>query len=289
MSPTYEVRVDGHLDAHWSARLAGLVIRHHPDGTTTLTGPIADQSQLHGVLNGLRDLAAPLLSVDSSGTRSVESRGTLSVESRGAAATAPPDPLGRVAWPRTTDRLTIRRAVRADADATFAFRRREEVGRWLTELPSDPARYRRTFADPQHLATTLVIEQGGRVVGDLMLRVEDAWTQAEAAPHGRGLQAELAWVLDPAHSGRGYATEAVRELLRVSFEDLRLHRVVATCFADNEPSWRLMDRVGLRRELHARADALHRTGRWLDTYGYALTAPEWASAIRTPLRRNVFR
>ena len=268
MSTTYEVRVDGHLDAHWSARLAGLVIRHHPDGTTTLTGPIADQSQLHGVLNGLRDLAAPLLSVDSPGA--------LSVDSRGAAAPAPPDPLSCVAWPRAPDPRTIRRAAPADADATFAFRRREEVGRWLTELPSDRTRYRTTFADPRHLATTLVIEHGGRVVGDLMLRVEDAWTQKEAEPQGRGLQAELAWVLDPAHRGRGFATEAVRELLRVSFEDLRLHRVVATCFSDNEPSWRLMDRVGLRRELHARADALHRTGRWMDTYGYALTAPEWA-------------
>ncbi|OLP47063.1 GNAT family N-acetyltransferase, partial [Salmonella enterica subsp. enterica serovar Javiana] len=144
-------------------------------------------------------------------------------------------------------------------------------------LPVDRGSYCRTFEDPQRLAGTLVVESAGQVIGDLMLRVEDAWVQKEAEPHGRGRQAELGWVLDPAHTGHGYATEAVRELLRVCFDDLRLHRVVATCFALNEPSWRLMERVGLRRELHARADALHRSGEWMDTYGYALTAPEWAA------------
>lgn len=255
---TVEIRVEGHLDPHWSTRLGGLGVRHHPDGTTALTGPLPDQSALHGVLTSLRDLGAPLLSVDSA---------------PGARPAA--DPLGGVTWPRTTDRLTIRRAVEGDADATFRFRRREEVARWLTELPTDPVRYRRTFTDPGRLAATLVIESDGQVVGDLMLRVEDAWAQEEVRPVAHHTQAELAWVLDPAHTGKGFATEAVRELLHVSFDELGLHRVVAVCFADNERSWRLMERVGLRRELHARADALHRSGEWMDTFGYAVTAAEW--------------
>jgi hypothetical protein len=58
---TYTIRVAGHLDAHWSPRLADLTIAHHPDGTSTLTGRLADQAQLHGVLAGLRDLGAVLL------------------------------------------------------------------------------------------------------------------------------------------------------------------------------------------------------------------------------------
>jgi RimJ/RimL family protein N-acetyltransferase len=265
MSTTYEIRIDGHLDPRWSPRLGGLTITHRPDGTTALTGPLPDQSALHGVLTGLRDLAAPLVSIDI------------------APLPQPPatDPLSRVPWPRTTDRLTIRRAVTDDADATFAFRRREEVARWLTELPIDPVRYRGTFIEPQRLATTLIIERSGTVIGDLMLRVEDAWTQSEVAPHGKGRQAELAWVLNPAHTGHGYATEAVRELLRLCFEDLELHRVVASCFAANTPSWRLMERIGLRREVHARADALHRSDQWMDTFGYALTAPEWKPSVAT--------
>jgi RimJ/RimL family protein N-acetyltransferase len=244
MSTVYRLRIDGHLDTHWSTRLPGLAIEHQPDGTSTLIGPIADQAQLHGVLTTLRDLAVPLLSVDTPPT------------------TPAPDPLNGLFWPRTTDRLVIRRALRTDADATFAFRRREDVARWLTQLPTDRDDYRTTFQDRDRLATTLIIERDGAVIGDLMLRVEDAWSQKEAEPNGHGLQAELAWVLDPAHTRQGYATEAVHELLRLCFDDLKLHRVVATCFADNEPSWRLMHRVGLRPELHARADALHRSGEW---------------------------
>jgi len=58
---SYTIRVGGHLDQHWSPRLADLAITHHHDGTTTLTGPLADQAQLHGVLAGLRDIGAELL------------------------------------------------------------------------------------------------------------------------------------------------------------------------------------------------------------------------------------
>ena len=63
MTSMYEVRVAGHLDAHWSSWLDHLVVGHHDDGTSTLTGPIADQAQLHGLLAGLRDIGAPLLAV----------------------------------------------------------------------------------------------------------------------------------------------------------------------------------------------------------------------------------
>jgi RimJ/RimL family protein N-acetyltransferase len=108
-----------------------------------------------------------------------------------------------------------------------------------------------------------------------MLRVEDAWAQAEVAGQARDTQAELGWVLDPAYTGHGYATEAVRELLRYCFQDLGVHRVTANCFLDNHTSWRLMERVGMRRELHAVRDSLHRTGQWLDTVAYAILEEEW--------------
>ena len=66
---TYEIRVQGHLDDHWSDRLCGLVVTRNADGTTTLTGEVADQAQLYGVLAGLRDIGATLLSVGVSPAR----------------------------------------------------------------------------------------------------------------------------------------------------------------------------------------------------------------------------
>jgi RimJ/RimL family protein N-acetyltransferase len=135
--------------------------------------------------------------------------------------------------------------------------------------------YRTQFEAPEAMAKTIVIELDGEVVGDLMLAVDDAWAQAEVAEQAKGVQAELGWSLHPDHAGHGYATEAVRELIRLCFEDLGLRRVVANCFADNEASWRLMERVGMRREQHTVRDSLHRSGEWLDGMSYALLADEW--------------
>ena len=193
-----------------------------------------------------------------------------------------PQDLSGVDWPVRTARLSIRPAAPDDVDATWAFRQLSEVSEWVTHAFADRAAYAEMFLAPERLASTLVIELAGEVIGDLMLRIEDAWAQHEVADEGRGVQAELGWVLAPEHAGHGYATEAVRELLRICFEDLGLRRVTALCFADNEPSWRLMERVGMRREEHNVRDSRHRTRGWLDGYGYALLADEWRAARDAP-------
>jgi RimJ/RimL family protein N-acetyltransferase len=185
-----------------------------------------------------------------------------------------------VPWPLTTDRLRVRPATPEDAPAVWRYRRLPEVGRWLTALPTDEAAFAAQLAEPDRLRVTLVVEHDGAVVGDLMLRVEDAWGQAEVADQVKGTQAEIGWAFDPAAQGSGFATEAVRRLLDACFADLGLRRVTAVCFADNAPSWRLMERVGMRREGAFRADSLHRDGRWLDSYAYGLLREEWVTAAR---------
>ena len=82
--------------------------------------------------------------------------------------------------------------------------------------------------------------------------------------------AEIGYVFDPEYAGQGFATEAVRALLRIAFDGVGVRRVIAQCFADNEPSWRLMERLGMRREEHSVKDELHRSGEWLDAMMYAL-------------------
>jgi RimJ/RimL family protein N-acetyltransferase len=182
--------------------------------------------------------------------------------------------LDSIAWPVRTKRLEIRRATKQDAEATWRFRKLEGVSRWLTAAPRTLEDYRAHFEDPKRLAKTLVIELDGEVIGDLMLEVQDGWAQAEVADQARGVQAELGWVLHPDYAGHGYATEAVRELIRLCFTELGLRRVTASCFADNTASWRLMERVGMRRELYTVRESLHRSGEWLDGMTYALLADE---------------
>jgi RimJ/RimL family protein N-acetyltransferase len=184
-------------------------------------------------------------------------------------------PLDGVGWPVCTPRLSLRRATAADLGPTWRYRRIEAVSRWLIRAPRTVEDYRVQFEAPESLAKTLVVELHGEVIGDLMVAVEDGWAQTEVAEQARGVQAELGWVLHPEHAGRGYASEAVRELIRLCFAELGLRRVTANCFADNEASWRLMERVGMRREIHTVRESLHRSGRWLDGLGYALLADEW--------------
>ncbi len=59
----YVLRVSGHLDPHWEPSFGGLVLAHDPDGTTTLTGAVADQAELHGILTRIRDLGVTLISL----------------------------------------------------------------------------------------------------------------------------------------------------------------------------------------------------------------------------------
>lgn len=189
--------------------------------------------------------------------------------------------LSAVPWPVRTERLAIRPATPDDVDATWAFRREPSVSEWLSTRIEDRDEYAAVFLGEDRLATTLVVEMDGEVVGDLMLRIESPWSQTEVAERAKGTQAELGWVVAPSYAGRGIATEAVTALLGICFEHLGLRRVTALCFADNTASWKLMERVGMRREEYNVRDSLHRDRGWLDGMGYALLADEWRSARST--------
>ena len=60
----YEIRVHGVLDGSWSVWLGGLEVRPLDSGETVLAGPVRDQAALHGLLNKIRDLGLPLLSLE---------------------------------------------------------------------------------------------------------------------------------------------------------------------------------------------------------------------------------
>jgi hypothetical protein len=59
----YQIRVRGHLACEWTDWFEGLTISLEENGDTLLTGPVADQAALHGLLKKVRDLGLPLVSV----------------------------------------------------------------------------------------------------------------------------------------------------------------------------------------------------------------------------------
>jgi hypothetical protein len=64
MNSVFEIRLQGHLDDRWAEWFDGLTIIPQPDGTTILTGPVADQAALQGLLRRIADLGMTLLSVN---------------------------------------------------------------------------------------------------------------------------------------------------------------------------------------------------------------------------------
>jgi RimJ/RimL family protein N-acetyltransferase len=169
-----------------------------------------------------------------------------------------------------------------DLEAVWHIRRLPDVGQWMTSASADRDEFAATYLKPERLAKTLLIERESVVLGDMMLSIEDAWAQTEVTDRARGVQAELGWVIAPAYSGQGLATEAAAALLRICFQQLDLRRAFAQCFAANVPSWRVMEKLGMRREQHTVRESLHRSGEWMDGLMYAILADEWRDRAAQP-------
>ena len=177
-------------------------------------------------------------------------------------------------WPRRTERLLLRPPTGADLDVVLGWRNHREVTRWLlhTEVEAESFRqsWRRAATDPlDHSAVALA---DGLVVGTLSLTVHDGMGQGPSAV--RGCEGQLGYLVDPAHHGRGHATEIARAGLDLAFGDLGLRRVTAGCFADNVASWRVLEKVGMRREQHGVRDSWHAELGWVDGFTYAVLADE---------------
>jgi len=67
----------------------------------------------------------------------------------------------------------------------------------------------------------------------------------------------------------------VRAMLEIAFDDVGLHRVTGSCFADNTGSWRVMEKAGMRREQHGVQDSWHAEHGWVDGCTYAILRSEW--------------
>ncbi len=91
---------------------------------------------------------------------------------------------------------------------------------------------------------------------------------------------EIGWVFGREHQRHGYATEAGRSLLAYAFESLRCHRIIATCQPQNVASWRVMEKLGMRREGHFRKCIFRGPEEWWDEYFYAILNEEYLAGTR---------
>jgi RimJ/RimL family protein N-acetyltransferase len=177
-------------------------------------------------------------------------------------------------YPIFTDRLALRPFRDADLDALHAIHSRPDVVRYLYWEPRsrDDAQ---EMLQRRKLEVAIIREGEGlhlaadlRATGELIGQFNLFFVSQQ---HRLG---EIGFVVHPDHHGRGYATEGIRPLIRLGFEELGLHRIIGRCDARNDASARVMERLGMRREAHFVENEFVK-GEWTDGLEYAMLDREW--------------
>jgi RimJ/RimL family protein N-acetyltransferase len=188
----------------------------------------------------------------------------------GAVATAPRS---------ETERLILRPYAEADFDALLAMQSRADVARWLYWEARDPEAVRTALA--KKLGETALAGDGGCIslaaeLKDSSEVIGDCTLWRVSAEHRLG---EIGFVFHPDHHGRGYATEAGRELLRLAFAEHGFHRVIGRLEVRNAASARVLERLGMRREAHLVENEWVKD-EWQSELVYAILEHEWRAQTR---------
>jgi RimJ/RimL family protein N-acetyltransferase len=177
-----------------------------------------------------------------------------------------------------TERLILREFQAGDWPAVLAYQSDPRYLRyyaWTGRSEQEVRAFVQIFIDQQRvqprikyqLAVTL--RETRALIGNCGIRLNAADAH----------EGNIGYELDPRHWGHGYATEAVQAIVRFGFVNLGLHRVWATCIADNVGSARVLEKVGMRLEGRL-WDKERFKGRWWDALLYAILEDEWQARVR---------
>ncbi len=176
--------------------------------------------------------------------------------------------------PIGTDNLVLRPVKRSDLDAVRRYHILPAVQRYVER----PTRYEEDVAAAIAIMCSQVdLHRPGETLTLAMVRKDDAvlvghvslkWSDATAG------QGELRFAIDPAHSGKGYLTQALTAMIDLAFDHFRIHRLMVRCDGRSHHSIKLMQKLGMRLEAHYREHALFQ-GEWDEELHFAVLDREW--------------
>lgn len=167
-----------------------------------------------------------------------------------------------------TERLHLRPLQEADAKELYMYRSDRVTNRyqgWIPETIEDAEQFISTRVSPviningTWFQFAVLLKETGKIIGDIGLHFFDS----------DGRQVELGCTLDREHHGKGYAHEALTEVISYLFSTLDKHRLIATIDPENTKSIQLFERLGFRKEAHFRKCRLL-NGTWVDDLVFAL-------------------
>jgi len=122
----------------------------------------------------------------------------------------------------------------------------------------------------REVSMVVTLRDSGGLIGGIGLRL------AEEHQH-----AELGYWLGVPYWGRGYATEAAREMLRYGFDDLRLHRIFASHFKNNPASGGVLRKIGMGYE-GCQREHVRKWDQFVDSELYGILRREWQISREVP-------
>lgn len=172
-----------------------------------------------------------------------------------------------------TERLIIRRFLPDDWKDLYEYLSKEEVVKFEPyEVFSEEASKAEAIQrSKQDFFWAVCLKENNKLIGNIYFNQQEpkelnTW--------------ELGYVFNSAYWGKGYASESCTAILRYGFEQLNVYRVVAMCNPENTASWKLMERLNMRREGYLKKNIFFKRDKagnpiWNDTYEYAVLREEW--------------
>jgi len=172
-----------------------------------------------------------------------------------------------------TERLILRDFVETDWEAVLAYQQNPlylRYNEWTERTAESVREFLQMFLGHQKqeprikFQFAVTLKSTGQLIGNCGVRRDSAEAR----------EGDIGYELNPNHWDKGYATEAARAVVQFGFSQMNLHRISASCVADNVGSAHVLEKLGMRQEGRLRESEYYK-GRWWDTLLYAILDHEW--------------
>ena len=172
-----------------------------------------------------------------------------------------------------TERLLLRRFVPDDWQELFEYLSQESICKYqpYDAITEEAAMNEATYRSRDHY-WAVCLKGNEKLIGDVYFRT---WKYGVW---------EIGYVINEKYQKNGFATEAVEALIDDAFKYKGAHRIEARCDPRNTASWKILERLGFRREGHLLQDTCFKCDEknlpiWTDTFIYGILATEWRKEI----------
>lgn len=175
-----------------------------------------------------------------------------------------------------TERLIIRRFCRDDWEGLYEYLSQESVVKYepYDVFSKDECMAEAVNRSRNNAFWAVCLKENNKLIGNVYFEQQEPM---------KFLTWEIGYVFNPAYYGKGYATESCERILKYGFEELSAHRIIGRCNPENTSSWKLMERLSMRREGYFKKPAFFIKSpdgepAWHDAYEYAILDEEYFDA-----------